>query len=326
MLNLGTVGTSWITQSFIEGAKTAGGIKITACYSRDEQKAREFADKNGAEYYFSSLEEMAKSNVIDAVYIASPNVLHYAQSLLFLQHGKHVLVEKPATTTLKQSQELFSLAENKGIVFAEAIMSIHTPEFEILKREIESAGSMRTVDLVFCQLSSKYGLYLAGNNPNIFNPAMHTGCLMDIGIYNVYIAAALFGKPDKILSDSVFLESGADASGTAIFRYGDMNVNLIYSKVGQNYSSSEFIGDKATISVDSISQITGMDRVTKNGRENLVAYDIPRNVVMSGEAAFFRELVNNGTKNSEEYAFAKKTALLVRGICDEIRRQNSFPF
>lgn len=324
MLKLGTIGTSWITQSFIEGAQTAGNIKINACYSRDADKAKSFAQKNGANNYFSDLNAMARSDVIDAVYIASPNVLHYEQSKLFLQNGKHVLVEKPATTTLGQSEELFALAEASGLIYSEAIMSIHTPEFELLKNEIGKAGRMRTVNLNFCQLSSKYGLYLEGMNPNIFNPAMHTGCLMDIGVYNVYIAAALFGRPEKIISDSVFLESGADAAGTAILRYPDKIVNLIYSKVGQNYSPSEFIGDKYTISVDSVSQLTGIDRISKDGRENLVSYDIPRNVVMSGEAAFFRDAVAYG--KNETYEFCKETALLVREICDEIRKANRFAF
>lgn len=38
---------------------------------------------------------MAKSDVIDAVYIASPNSLHAEQAILFMKHGKHVLCEKP---------------------------------------------------------------------------------------------------------------------------------------------------------------------------------------------------------------------------------------
>ncbi len=326
MLKLGTIGTSWITQSFIEGAKTAGNIIISACYSRDTEKAKAFAEKNGASFYYSDLNEMACSDTTDAVYIASPNVLHYEQSKLFLLNGKHVLVEKPATTTAKQSEELFALAESMGLVYAEAIMSIHTPAFELLKKEIKNAGKMRTVNLVYCQLSSKYGAYSEGKNPNIFNPAMHTGCLMDIGVYNVYLAAALFGKPDSIVSDATFLESGADSNGTAILKYGETTVNLIYSKIGQSYSPSEFIGDKATVSVESVSQITGVDRITKSGRENLISYDIERKVVMSGEASFFRDLIKTGTQGSKGYAFAKETALTVREICDEIRKQNGFMF
>lgn len=326
MLKLGTIGTSWITQAFIDSARQAGGIKINACYSRDENRAKEFAKKNGAEFYFCEPEKMASCGAVDAVYIASPNALHYEQSKLFLENGRHVLVEKPATTTKEQSEELFALAEKNGLVYAEAIMSVHTPQFGLLKKELEELGRLRTVNLVFCQLSSKYGLYLDGKNPNIFNPRLHTGCLMDIGVYNVYIAAALFGKPDAITSCAVFLDSGADACGTAVLRYGDMTVNLIYSKVGQSYSPSEFIGDKASLSVDSISQLTGIDRVTKDGRINLAAYDIPRSTVMSGEAAFFRDTVAGGTKNNADYDFAGRTALTVREICDEIRRQNHFPF
>lgn len=325
MLKLGTIGTSWITQSFIEGAKTAGGIEITACYSRDIEKAKSFGKSNGAAEYYDSIEAMATSSSIEAVYIASPNLLHYEQSKLFLLNGKNVLVEKPATSTLAQSIELFELAESKGLVYAEAIMSIHTPAFSLLKNEIKKIGKIRTANIVFCQLSSKYPLYLEGKNPNIFNPKLHTGCLMDIGVYNVYLAAALFGKPDKIVSDSVFLESGSDASGTAILSYGNKRVNLIYSKVGQSYSPSEIIGDEGTISIDSVSQLTGIERISKEERTCLIKHDIERREIMSGEAAFFRDEISLSNR-SEVYRFAKETALTVREITDEIRKQNPFLF
>ena len=323
-MRLGSVGTSMITEMFLSAAKKAGGIEISACYSRNKDGAVTFAEKHGAPHAFWDLEAMARSEHIDAVYIASPNRLHYEQSRLFLQNGKHVLCEKPMTTTAAQEKELIGLAESKGLVYTEAIMSVHTPAFAVLRDTLRQIGRIRTVNLVFCQLSSKYPAFLAGSLPNIFNPALHTGCLMDIGVYNVYLAAALFGKPDSVISDAVFLDSGADAAGTAILRYGDMTVNLIYSKVGQNYAPSEFIGDEGTVSVGSVSQLTGI-RQTKSGKTVLLVEDEKtRDEVMGAEAAFFRDTVNGGY--NDRYEFVKRTSLSVREITDSIREQNRFPF
>ena len=323
-MKIGSVGTSKITGMFLSAAKKAGGIEIAACYSRDPDTAEAFARKHGAEHAFWDLEAMAKSDAIDAVYIASPNSLHYEQSRLFLMNGKHVLCEKPMTTLKAQEEALIGLAQSRGLICTEAIMSIHTPAFAALKNAVEQIGRIRTVNLVFCQLSSKYPAYLAGKQPNIFNPAFHTGCLMDIGVYNIYLAAALFGKPDDVVSDAVFLDSGADAAGTAILKYGDMRVNLIYSKVGQSYAPSEIIGDEGTVSIGSVSQLTGI-RLTKGGTTVLLAEDEKtRDEVMGAEAAFFRDTVENG--RNEEYEFAERTSLLVREITDTIRRQNRFPF
>lgn len=323
-MKFGSIGTSWICAAFLSAAAKQSGMEYTAAYSRTRETGETFAAQNGARTVFTDPEEMAASDMIDAVYIASPNKFHYAQSKLFLEHGKHVLCEKPLTTTLAQELELIALAEQKQLVYTEAIMSIHTPTFRILRETMQTIGAIRTANLVFCQLSSKYPAYLNGGNPNIFNPAMHTGCLMDIGVYNVYLAAALFGKPDKILSDAVFLPSGADASGSAILKYGDMTATLVYSKVGQNYAPSEIIGDKGTIQIKSVSQLTGIDLITGNGRKNLVPGEKTRDEIMGAEAAFFRDTVLHGY--NDDYRFAKNTSLLVREITDEIRRQNGFPF
>jgi predicted dehydrogenase len=323
-MKLASIGTSKIASMFLSAAKKAGGIEYTAAYSRKKETGERFAAENGAARVYTDLSAMAAAPEIDAVYIASPNRLHYEQSKLFLEHGKHVFCEKPMTTTKAEEEELYRIADGKGLVYAEAIMSIHTPAFRLLRETLPAIGKIRTVNLVFCQLSSRYPAYLAGELPNIFDPKLHAGCLMDIGVYNIYLAAALFGKPEKIVSDAVFLASGADACGSAQLRYPDLNVNLIYSKVGQNYAPSEIIGDKGTVSIQSVSQLTGIDLIVNGERRNLVEYEKTRDEVMGAEAAFFRDTVNKG--GSPAYTFARETSLLVREITDEIRRQNAFPF
>ncbi len=325
-MNYATIGTSWITEKFISAAKCVENINLYAVYSRNEDTAKAFAEKHGAEKYFSSLEKLADDENIQSVYIASPNVFHFEQSKFLLEHSKNVICEKPATTTKEQMECLIKLAKEKNLVYMEAIMSIHTAAFDALKNALSQLGRIRSVNLNFCQLSSKYPAYLDGKNPNIFNPEMHTGCLMDIGVYNLYIAAALFGEPKKILSDAHFLESGADSNGCAIFSYDNLSVSLLYSKTGQNYAPSEIIGDKGTLSIDSISQLTGIDFTSKDTKYNIVPYDIDRDIIMSGEARFFRDMVQSKDFNNQKYIFATQTALTVREMCDIIRKQNSFPF
>ena len=325
-MKFATVGTSWITEKFISSAKTVDGVYLIAVYSRDKDKAEAFKEKTGAVLAFDSLEEMAESDAFDSVYIASPNVCHYEQSKFFLNHGKNVICEKPATTTLEQMQELISLAETNNLSYTEAIMTIHTEGFNILKNKIHDIGKIRSAHFDFYQLSSKYPLYMEGKNPNIFNPDMHTGCLMDIGVYNLYLAAALFGKPESIISDAVKLPNGCDAAGTAILKYNDLSVVLNYSKVGQTYSYSEIIGDKGTLMFSSVSQLTGMYLKTKDSSDSLIEEEISRDEIISGEISFFKNLTENKDFNNERYVFTKKTALIVREICDKIRADNSFPF
>ena len=95
MIRYATIGTGWITDAFIRGASMVPELQLAAVYSRTEKGAIQFASKYAGEIQlFTDLTSMAACPDIDAVYIASPNSLHYSQSKLFLEHGKHVICEK----------------------------------------------------------------------------------------------------------------------------------------------------------------------------------------------------------------------------------------
>ena len=151
-----TIGTSWITESFIMGAKRETDMTLQAVYSREEEKAAAFAQKHGAVSHYSDLQAMAEAKDIDAVYIASPNSLHYAHSRLFLSHGKHVLCEKPLTVTSAQAAALQELAAEKGGVYMEAIMLLYQPAYPLLLEAMKRIGRITTAHLDFSQLSSKH--------------------------------------------------------------------------------------------------------------------------------------------------------------------------
>jgi predicted dehydrogenase len=106
MINFGTVGTSWITEEFINTGKTFNEFNLAAVYSRDEEKAKTFADKHGVKSFFTDLKKMAESD-IDAVYIASPNSLHCSQSIFFMKHKKHVICEKPLASNCRELNKMF---------------------------------------------------------------------------------------------------------------------------------------------------------------------------------------------------------------------------
>lgn len=325
-MKTGVIGTSWITEKFLSAAVSTNKTVPYAVYSRTREKGEALANKFGIEKVYTSLDAFLEDGEIESVYIASPNSLHFEQSKKCIEHGKNVICEKPAADTEDEMRTLAALAKKNGVIYTEAIMSMYVPAFETLKKEISNIGKIRTCNFVYCQLSSKYPAYLRGENPNIFNPEFHTGCLADIGVYNVFLAAGLFGMPDKIVSRATFLESGADAEGTVILSYGDMTVNLIHSKVGQSYSPSEIIGDEGTVSISAVSQLTGIDRVSKDGRQNVVPYDLSRDEVMGAEASVFADAVNGNPAAVSKIEEVNNIAFIVRRICDTVRRQNGFSF
>ncbi len=325
-MNYAIIGTGWIAKAFADGARIAGGFTPYAVYSRTQEKGENFAREIGAEKVFTDLEKMAECDEIEAVYIASPNALHYAQSKLFLEHGKHVICEKPVTVEPEEFEELFSLAKEKNLVYIEAIMMMHFSNRILLKNAIKRIGKVTTAHIDFSQLSSKYPALKRGELPNIFNPELATGCLMDLGVYNVYFALYYFGKPDKITATSHFLETGADGAGTAVFHYPDKQITLTYSKVGQSRTGSQIYGDEGTIVVESISKLVNIKLISNDGTEELIAGDTEKEEVMSGEAADFLKYISDYEGNKKEYFYCGKTALEVSRIMKEIRTQTGIKF
>ena len=300
MIKYGVIGSGWIAEEFVMGAQTVEGLEFAAMYSRTYEKGKEFAEKFGCENIYTDLEKFAKSN-IDAVYIASPNVFHYEQSKLMLENGKHVLCEKPITITPDEFSELFSLAQSKNLIYTEAIMMMFSPNRNFLRNALGKIGKITTAHFDFSQLSSKYAALKKGENPNIFNPEMKTGCLRDLGIYCYYPALEFFGLPQKVTASAGFIETGADGFGTAILDYPDKQVTLTYSKIGQDYLGSQIFGDKGTISIESISKLTGVKIHYADGTKEEIQGEIDKDILMAYEAKNFYDFITDYDKNFQKY-------------------------
>lgn len=292
MVRLATVGTSAITEKFLSACRLSGRFVLQTTYSRNIKKAEDFAKKQGFIDFCNDLHALASSNEIDAVYIATPNALHFAQSKLFLENGKHVLCEKPIVMSAAEFDELSQIAKSKGLVFMEAIMSHHSFSREILTEALGKIGNVAMARLDFCQHSSRYDDFKAGIDHNIFDMSLGGGTLTDLGIYCVWAAVDLFGEPLGIEASASFLRNGADGSGSAIFKYPDFIATLSYSKTGQSAIGSEIIGDEGAIKIGSISQYAEISLV-KNGKEEKLLGMPERAEVMRGEADRFADYIEN---------------------------------
>lgn len=326
MLRFGTVGSGWITDEYIRGAVDTGLWKLTAVYSRTQDRGEEYAKKHGAENVFTDILEMAKSSALDAVYIASPNSLHYEYCKVFLEQGKHVICEKPLAAQGEKIKELQALAEKNQVVYLEAIMYMHLPQRQLLMQSLEEIGEIKLVKIDFCQRSSKLDAYLGGQLPNIFNPALETGAFMDLGVYCVYPALALFGLPQSVSGDAVMLDSGADAGGILTLKYPDKLVTLTYSKLGEAKAGSEFQGTQGTVYVQSISRLAGMCRVAKDGTVVPFGEDEEKSRLMGYEAADFYAFITSPGENVRQYASCKQLALQVSEFMESTREKLGIHF
>lgn len=319
MIKLATVGTSGICQQFLDGIALTGEFELSAVYSRTVTKGEEFAHKNNCDKVYTDLNEMAEDKEIDAVYIASPNVFHYEQSRIFLENGKHVICEKPITASLSEYNELKALADSKGLIYMEAIMSRHNKSREILLSAMEKIGDIRMARIDFNQRSSRLDSFLKGEQVNIFDMSLYAGTLMDLGVYCVYAAVDLFGIPRDITAKSNYFSNGADSSGCAVFDYGDFSAVLTYGKNGQSFIGSEIICDTGAVKISSVSLYQGIS-LWQDKKVTDLSEQESKVQIMSYEAKAFANYILRFKEYKEEYSEVSSLCADVHYCMDKIKQ------
>ncbi|TKC18068.1 Gfo/Idh/MocA family protein [Robertmurraya kyonggiensis] len=318
MIRFGIIGTNWITDSFLQAASQHSDFQLTAVYSRTQEKASEFAAKYGIDLTFTSLEEMAKSDAIDAVYIASPNSYHADQAILLMENKKHVLCEKPMASNARELRKMVETAKEHNVLLMEALKTTFLPNFQAIKNNIHKIGQVRRFFASYCQYSSRYDAYKEGAILNAFKPEFSNGSLMDIGVYCLYPAVALFGKPKEIKASGFLLETGVDAEGSLVLQYEDKDVLLMFSKITNSYVQSEVQGEEGSIVFDKLNPPEDVKIRYRNGEVEDIA-QVQVNHPMYYETNEFIELLQNGKRESSINSY--EVSLQVMEILDEARKQ-----
>ncbi len=188
------------------------------------------ASQNPQEIYPSvqvarSLEEVLHDQEIDLVSIASPNSTHFEYAKLFLNAGKHVLVEKPFTSTLAEAEELIALAKNKNKILSVFQNRRFDSDFMTIQKIVENKflGDLLTVEIHFDRFKPVL-------NPKKWKEEISpaSGVIYDLGAHIIDQALLLFGKPQSV-SGEVFTQRGGSKIDDAFFirlDYGLLKVNL----------------------------------------------------------------------------------------------------
>ena len=252
-----TIGRSGIAERFVDALSRSDCAELVAAYSRDASSAAQFAHDHGARLSFSSLDELAACDEVDAVYVASPDFLHAEQALGLVSAGKHVLVEKSFAACLRDARAVFDAARGRGVVAMEAMRNIHGPAFATVMRDMGRIGAPRLSTFRFAKVTSRIGRLRAGERVPVFDPRNARGALMDIGVYCVEPAVALFGRPRRVLAAGVTAQvpGGApddpydtiDLAGEAILDYGEHLATVSWGKLSDGHLASEVQGELGTI-------------------------------------------------------------------------------
>lgn len=318
VLRFGVIGTNFIVDTVLGAACLDPRFQLTAIYSRNIETANTFALKYGIAHKFTSLEEMAQSDLIDAVYIASPTVCHAEQSILFMKHGKHVLCEKPFASNAKEVKAMVEASKRYNITLMEAMRSTLTPNFKEIINNLQDVGVIRRYFACYCQYSSRYDKLKQGVVLNAFNPELSNGSIMDLGVYTIYPMIVLFGKPRSIQASGVMLSTGVDGQGAINFAYEGMNATVLYSKISDSLLPSEIQGEDGTMSIDKIDFISNLKLYKRTGEVQDLTVSNQKDQYYY-EIAEFINIVQQGKRESDINSHAN--SLAVMEVVDEVRSQ-----
>jgi predicted dehydrogenase len=329
-ITVGTIGTSMITGKFLEAVGEVEGIECGAVYSRSLEKAQEYAAAHGVETAYDSLEALFAAPELDAIYIASPNLLHKEQALAAIAAGKHVLVEKPMGVNAAECEEIIAAAREAGVVAMEAMRTVHDPTYVELKAAMARIGRVRRGTFRYDKYSSRYDLVREGKQTNIFDPRLATGSMMDLGVYSLNAMVYLLGAPDDLHAcvDTVEVEGGTiDIAGSVVATYDGCIGEAAWSKCTAGALGSQLEGEDATITWSAVSEPFDAKIVWHDGREEPVGLQAsPAHHEEVSNMRFEVEDFAAACRGNFDVAPYNQLCLDVRRMMDQLRFENGIVF
>lgn len=212
MKRVGVTGTGRIAKRFVTEASYVNGIEISAAFDADFGKATNFVVERNIPDVYRIYEKLLEN--VDAVYIASPHLTHYAYIKQALLAKKHVLCETPLVLSGSEAKELFHLAEQQEVVLMEANKTAHCPAFNHLIVMIKSGVIGEVVDI-----EASLSKLLADRKLREFDPEQAGGSMYELGSYPLLPIIKLLGVDYENLNLYSRMENGIDMYTKGVMRY-----------------------------------------------------------------------------------------------------------
>lgn len=311
----GIIGPGKIAHKFAADLVISNDSVLYGVASRDLDKAKAFGEKYGATTYYSSYEQLAEDPEIDVIYIATPHVFHYQNTMMCLKKGKAVLCEKPMGINSDQVEEMLQEAAEQQVFLMEAIWTRFIPATEKVLALLEQNA---IGDVLF--VHADFGFKGDGNlESRIYNKKLGGGSLLDIGIYPIYLSLLILGIPTDIKAMARMTATEVDSYCSMLFNYSNNSKAILESTIEANTPTEACIyGSEGTIKLHGRFHHANKITLTKNGVEEV--FDIG----YEGNGYFYEiEEVNNclrqGLTQSSKLPF--KLSLDLIKLIDRVKNE-----
>src|SRR5690242_1396009 len=243
----GIIGPGNIAHTFVKDlAYLPNHQQVTAVLGHNSQHTYDFAKEYNIPNYYTELRDFVKNGDIDIAYIATPHPEHYEAALACLQNQIPVLCEKPMTINEDQCRRLIAVARQNNTFLMEGMWIRFLPSIQLAKRIIDQ-GIIGKVTSLRASVSFK-----APSDPDsrFFDPELGGGSLLDLGIYPVFLALLILGKPCSIKAMGKISEEGVDEACSVLFHYKNgSHATLESSLVSSLDIPAEIVGEKGIIKI-----------------------------------------------------------------------------
>jgi predicted dehydrogenase len=228
----GVAGPGGIAVRFANAMQLVEGGHIARVASRSPERARAYADAQANGAACGSYEELAEDPDIDVVYVATPQTRHAADTIPYLEAGKHVLCEKPFAINAGEAREMVAAARSNGRFLMEAIWSRFLPSYRSLV-ELVTAGAIGQV----LRVEADFGFRIPVDPQHrLFDLERGGGGLLDLGIYPLQLCSLLLGTPDDVEAVGSIGSTGIDEQVAAVLHYGDGAIGIAKASIRVNTS------------------------------------------------------------------------------------------
>lgn len=318
----GILATGKITNKFAQTVlDMKGADTLAAVGSRRLEAAEEFAAKYGIEHAYGSYEELCRSPYVDAVYVATPNSMHYENARMCLEAGKHVLCEKPFTTKAEEAEELYRLAREKGLFIMEAFWTRFIPAL-VEMRKLIADGLIGEIKHTRCD----YGFVTDDSRKGRkFDSSLGGGALLDIGIYNLGFVHMVMGEGPVHFSSEVNInEYGTDDFSVILLEYPGGRTACVTTAIGLELPREAAVfGTKGSIAISDHQHAQALT-IRLNGQ---APYEVKMPFDVNGFEYQIREVnrcVEAGMNTSD--ILSEKDSLTVLALMDDIRKSWDMKF
>ncbi|XP_075695973.1 trans-1,2-dihydrobenzene-1,2-diol dehydrogenase-like [Rhinoderma darwinii] len=309
-----------ISNDFVVALQTlpAQDHQAVAVAARYLSRAKEFAKSHNIPKAYGTYEELAEDPDIDIVYVGAIHPAHRDLVLLFFNHGKNVLCEKPMAMNLTEVKELTSAARKHNVFFMEAFWSRFFPVYEEIRSLLDQKvlGEVKVV-------RAEFGANLVGV-PRAVEKELGGGALLDIGCYGIQFASMAFNgeNPESVTANGFLHDTGVDETVTIILQYPGKCQAIITSTIVTELPNQAVIsGTQGMIQIPSY--MWSPTSLIVNGKET--KYTLPtttkhlhfkNSTGLSYEAEHVRQCLLKGLKESPIMSLAESE--LLASIMEEV--------